>query len=191
MSSGWNNQVSFFGMRYHQRSSSPSSRITSGWRCMGAQSNDKIGCRWGRIGARANFNTRNTTWCCSVLLHPDFCRRTKTFFGSISWMLDQSLHGRWFAAMNSTCGSKGCTAGSLQMIATWVKKQRTAARLALCFGSSLILRPSILQTTLPRPCVNSRGIDVSSRFISRGTFPAARAFSMSHWDQLHIPTAWN
>ena len=128
--------------------------------------------------------------CCSALLHPETCRRRKTFCGRPSCSSVQFFHDRCRPAKNRTCGRRGCTAGSSQIMATWVKKHRTAERLASCFGISLIFFPFSLVTILPRVCVNSRGTAVSSRFNSSGTFPLCLAFWHNHWHHLHVKAAY-
>ena len=90
------------------------------------------------------------------------------------------------ACKNITCGRRGCTAGSSHIMATCVKKQRTAERLANCFGRSLIFFPHHRLMMLPRVWVNSSGTAVSSRFNSRGTFPAALAFWHNHWHHFQV-----
>ena len=93
------------------------------------------------------------------------------------------------ACKNITCGRRGCTAGSSHIMATCVKKQRTAERLANCFGRSLIFFPHHRLMMLPRVWVNSSGTAVSSRFNSRGTFPAALAFWHNHWHHFQVNVA--
>ena len=148
-----------------------------------------MGCIAGSSGSRASFRICIMILCCSVLLHPETCRRTKTFCGKPSCSSVQFFHDRCRPAKNRTCGRRGCTAGSSQIMATWVKKHRTAERLASCFGISLIFFPFSLVTILPRVCVNSRGTAVSSRFNSSGAFPLSVAFWHNRWHHLHVKEA--
>ena len=94
--------------------------------------------------------------------------------------LAPDLPGQMPAGEKSTCGSRGCKAGSSQIMATCVKKHLTAERLAFCFGKSLIFWASLLYMRLPRTCVNSKGTAVSSKFKSNGVLPSAAAFWWSH-----------
>ena len=94
------------------------SRKTSGAKCNGAASNERIGCIVARNGCKIKPKIRMMTQCCCVLFHPFGILLTYTILGRFDVTSVHSGHEIDFAPTNMTCDSNGWISGLLQIIAT-------------------------------------------------------------------------
>ena len=150
--------------------------------CARYASQDKITCRLPNEGSREACRSFRICFMEFSFIQPVFCLNMYTFLGKLVWISSCSRCGNMCLLKISTCGSRGCTAGSSQTITTCVKLPRSCCLDMFCTG----LRPlprnrAASTTTLPAPAAWNNLMPVSSMLTFSGVAPlGTRAFKKLH-----------